>query len=169
MLERVAVLAVLTTTGCGLDASAFVPPACETTAGLRLYVPAGMTADCDGLQHAETLAVAAFTQYAHWVDPAAELGGWRVKIVDPSRLNENAAYEGPYGAGRISGQTFCGFGFADVNTQDWYGSSSLIHEMAHMIERCVDPEHTTWAVRGVSDAINAARREGWGAVAVIGQ
>jgi hypothetical protein len=168
MLKRAALLLVSVTVGCG-SAPDLTPPDCVTACGLRLYavgrgVPAAESADCAGLQRAEDLALETFgARVDGWgyETTCPALAGWRVYLVD-RELNEHHAYMNPYRSGElINGQTFCGYGFADVNTQDWFGTSALIHEMAHMIERCNDPTHTTWGVRGIYDAITEARSTGW--------
>jgi hypothetical protein len=163
--------AVLAAAGCGVDTPDLNPPDCVSTCGLRLYA-SGRTpepADCDAFDRAERLALTAYAKHVSGFDLATSCGnlhGWRVYIVPAAkRSGTSQSYDNPYVAGqRITGQTFCEWGYADVNTLDWYGTSSLFHEMGHMIDRCAD-DHESWEPRGLFAAIDEAKRMGNAAVA----
>lgn len=148
--------------GCG-DLGA---PDCTSTCGMRLYatgrgVPKAQSADCVGFDRAERLALSAFERnVSDWsiANTCPELRGWRVYTYD-GELDQYGAWYDEYDR-HIAGQTWCALGFMDVNNQRWFDGSSLIHEMAHAIERCADWDHTSWGPRGIYDAITTARSNG---------
>jgi hypothetical protein len=55
----------------------------------------------------------------------------------------------------VAGVTDCDWSSIVVGLDNWH-LSALSHELAHAMDGCMDYNHSTWAARGILDAIDDA-------------
>lgn len=148
-----------------LASCATVPaPVCVTPCGLELLTAGATAWSCPALAEAEAASIEAFD--AHVTDvrfrnACALLKGWRLVImpgadwVDPYKRN-------------VSGETNCDSWLVQVGERPPL-QSSLPHELAHVIQRCMPtpfegslPEsqaaHANWDRDGINAAIDSVGR-----------
>jgi hypothetical protein len=137
------------------------PVDCDTPTGVAL----DGSKDCDGLYAHVIHSLGAFQRHVGgWTRPETDkrIKGWHVHIVtegvDPDRGSSGAWYS--YELHQwIAGETWCEANMSSLSSADW-PKSALTHEMAHVLENCIDPGHTQWEAKGIFAAIQDANQPG---------
>lgn len=155
-MNRLALLAALTLTGCGFlfEDPSGAPPSCVSACGARLY---GST-DCAGFQDAERRAL----ENLHHVfgpEMCDALEGWRVSVSELADGGFDDPWKGHTGGRSGCDQVFDQNGWAIV-LGDWH-ELSYFHEVAHHMECPEESEaHVGWEEDGVYDLVWKAARAG---------
>lgn len=137
------------------------PSICVTTCGMTITFISGT---CAQLQATEDALLEELATHADWdVAPSCRaLNGAFVDAHEPDN-GEVRGWYSPLHRTRIGGQAYCSrYGFepgielVPPKVPGIWGTTTLTHEMVHLMEDCIDPWHKTWEERGLFLAIEEA-------------